>query len=137
MYYLWYEMKKSVAILLLVLYIISSSGVAIRAHYCCGKLKSINLVLDSSPDKDCMMAKKSAKNCCKDKIANNTLVIDQKASPVVISISDHSFKDVLTCVSIVSHGFFQAYDDADSVPECTSPPTAQRDVYLKVRVMRV
>ena len=83
------------------------------------------------------MAKKNAKNCCKDKIANNTPVVDQKASPVVISITDHSLKEVLTCVSIVSHGFFQAYDDADSVPVCTSPPTAQRDVYLKVRVMRV
>ena len=131
-------MRKSLAILLLVLYIVSSSGVAIRAHYCCGKLKSINLVLDSSAEKSSAANnKKASKDCCKDKIANTIPIGDQTASSVVISLTDHSFKDVLSCVSIVSHGFFQAYDDTDTVPVCSSPPTAQRDVYLHIRVLRV
>ena len=126
-------MRKSVAILLLVLYIVSSSGVAIKAHYCCGKLKSINLVLDSSSDRTCSNTKKVSKDCCRDKVATSHVSVDQKVSIT----SGHSLKDVLNCVTIVSHGFFQAYDDADTTSVCTSPPTAQRDIYLSIRVLRV
>ncbi|MBS1617387.1 MAG: hypothetical protein JST76_02660, partial [Bacteroidetes bacterium] len=56
-------MRKAAAILVLVLYILSSSGVAVKAHYCCGKLKSIHLVLNNGEDKGCN------KNCCQDKLA--------------------------------------------------------------------
>jgi hypothetical protein len=60
---------------------------------------------------------------------------DQKVASQVNA--DNSFKQVLNCLSIVSHGFFQAYDDADTTPVCTSPPTAQRDIHLLIRVLRV
>ena len=130
-------MRKSVAILLLVVYIISTSGVAIRAHYCCGKLKSINLVLDSSAEKEKPCGgKRFAKDCCKDKVATNTITEDQKASTSVIS--DNSFKDVLNCVSVLSHGFFEAYDDADTIPTAyVSPPSSVQDIYIAIRVLRV
>ena len=131
-------MRKSVAILLLVVYIISASGVAIRAHYCCGKLKSINLVLDSSSDqKEPCHGVKVTKDCCKDKVATNTITSDQKAPNSIIS--DNSLKDVLDCVSVVSHGFFEAYDDdADSCSTAyASPPPSARDIYLAIRVLRV
>jgi hypothetical protein len=111
-------MRKSVAISLLLVYIIASSGVAIRAHYSSGKLKSINLILDSSPDKACTECKKA----CNDKVIET----DHKASSTTI-ISMPSMKDVLKCVGIVSHGFIQAYDDADSTPACPACPTADKE----------
>lgn len=130
-------MRKSIAILLLVVYIISTSGVAIRAHYCCGKLKSINLVLDSSSDKDkTCNNKKVTKDCCKDKVASHTIISDQKASSSIIS--DNSLKDMLDCVSVVSHGFFEAYDDSDTCSTAyVSPPSSGQDIYLAIRVLRV
>ena len=131
-------MRKSVAILLLVVYIIASSGVAIRAHYCCGHLKSINLVLDGSSSEKSAPSTKTmmSKDCCKDKVATNTISDDQKPSTSVIS--DNSFKDVLNCVSIVSHGFFEAYDDADTTSTAyISPPSSSRDICIAIRVLRV
>ena len=129
-------MKKSVAILLLVVYIIASSGVAIRVHYCCGHLKSINLVLDgSSSEKSAPSKTMMSKDCCKDKVATNVISPDQKVTTIDTKAGD-SFKDILNCLSIVSHGFFQTYDEVDTVPECTSP-TAQRDIHLFIGVIRV
>ena len=107
-------MRESVAISLLLIYLIASSGVAINVHYSSGKLNSINLVLDKS----------SKKECTQNKVASNTNKV-HKATPV--TKPNNSFKDVLNCVSIVSQGFFQAYDDADTIPECEcAAATAQR-----------
>lgn len=130
-------MKKSVAILLLLIYIISTSGVAIRAHYCCGKLKSINLVLDSYSDKkESCHGLNLAKDCCKDKVATSTISSDQKAPNSIIS--DNSLKDVLDCVSAVSHGFFEAYDDADTCATAyVSPSHSGQGIYLTIKVLRV
>jgi hypothetical protein len=129
-------MRKSLAILLLILYIVASSGVAIRAHYCCGKLKSVSLVLDSSSDKVCSGEKKISKNCCKDDIATNAPLSDQKATS--LGVLGNSFKEALTCMTIISHGFFLAYfDDAEATPICTSPPTAERHIHIAIRVLRV
>jgi hypothetical protein len=93
---------------------IASSGVAINVHYSSGKVNSINLVLD----------KASNKICPQNKVATNTNYT-HKAAPV--NKPNNSFKDVLNCVSIVSQGFFQAYDDADTIPECEcAAATAER-----------
>lgn len=109
-------MRKSLAILLLAIYIISSSGVAIRAHYSAGKLKSINLVLDSSSDKVCTNTPKVSKGCPKSNIAKD-MPCEYKA---VDNSSNRSLKAVLNCVGIVSQGFIQTYDDTDSTPVCNT-----------------
>ena len=101
-------MRKSVAISLLLIYIIASSGVAINVHYSSGKLRSINVVLDKSSNKE----------CTQNSIATNTNC-GHKISPV--STPENSFKNVLDCVSIVSQGFIQTYDDADTTCGCNSP----------------
>jgi hypothetical protein len=117
-------MRKSVAISLLLIYIIASSGVAINVHYSSGKLKSINLVLDKS----------SKRECTQNKVASNTNSnYSHKAAPV--TKSNNFSKDVLNCVSIVSQGFFQAYDDADTIPECACVAgTAQRPSRISMLV---
>ncbi len=114
-------MRKSVAIPLLLLYIIASSGVAIRAHYSSGKLKSINLVLDSSREKSNSPCRKT----CNNKVVNK----DKKSSSNIVS--SQSLKEVLKCVSTISNGFIEAYDDADTMPVC---PTADRDRRVTVEI---
>ena len=103
-------MRKSIAISLLLIYIIASSGVAINVHYSSGKIKSINLVLDSKSDKADIKTKVTSNPICSHKCAPATT-------------PNNSFKDVLNCVSIVSQGFIQTYDDADTMSVCASCST--------------
>lgn len=60
-------MKKITAIFLLVLFLISNTGIAVAAHYCGGKLSSI--VFFKLHNHPCKCGKKAMKkDCCKDKI---------------------------------------------------------------------
>jgi len=59
-------LKKLLAILLLVLYGVSSTGATVQMHYCCGKLKSIQLT--AAPVKECgNKHKMGSKPCCETK----------------------------------------------------------------------
>ena len=57
-------MKKFTVILFAMLYLISSSGVAVSNFYCCGKLKAVSLVANTE-EKNCNA--KSKKGCCDNK----------------------------------------------------------------------
>lgn len=60
-------MKKITAIFLLILFLISNSGIAVAAHYCGGKLSSI--VFFKLQNHPCKCGKKAMKkDCCKDKV---------------------------------------------------------------------
>jgi len=59
-------MKKLFAISLLMIYGLSSFGITVNFHYCCGKLKTVQL--SNVEKKNCGMQKKMAgKMCCGDK----------------------------------------------------------------------
>jgi hypothetical protein len=58
--------RKGSVILLLLIYAISSSGMSIRQFYCCGKLKSVSLVIDNFPKQDCDKGDGND-GCCKNK----------------------------------------------------------------------
>ena len=57
-------MKKIALILVTVVYMLSTFGIAVSEFYCCGKLKSISISFNDEKQKDC---KKAADNggCCK------------------------------------------------------------------------
>lgn len=57
-------MKKLALILLTVVYMLSTAGIAVSQFYCCSKLKSVNFSLSSADYKTC---KNDAKDddCCK------------------------------------------------------------------------
>ncbi len=60
-------MKKIIAIFLLLIFLISNTGLAITAHYCGGKLSAI--IFLSINHHSCKCGKKAMKkDCCKDKI---------------------------------------------------------------------
>lgn len=59
-------MKKLVAIFMILLFGVSSSGATIQLHYCCGKLKTISF--GSIHEKDCgMQGEMGSKPCCETK----------------------------------------------------------------------
>ena len=125
-------MRKVVAIVLLLFYIISSSGVAIRAHYCCGKLRSLNLVLNSSEDKEC---KKKA--CCSDKLAFYKIDDTENASSVITF--SPSFDKILYQVSYIVKSCFEPYPatcTAASVCQAMAPPP-KKDINTSIRVLRL
>jgi hypothetical protein len=63
------SMKKAIVILLLLLFLIANSGVAVGLHWCGGKLSSIEFFADG--DHNCKCGKRPMKpNCCKDKTVN-------------------------------------------------------------------
>jgi hypothetical protein len=58
-------LKKAISILLLFIFLFSSAGFSINAHYCKGKLQSVNLLFIH---KECTCGKKKMpKDCCKNK----------------------------------------------------------------------
>ena len=73
-------LKKLAVILLLMVYGLSSSGMTIQFHYCCGKLKSIKL--SPAGEKQCgmkhSMSKMLNKPCCNDKQVELKLKGDQR-----------------------------------------------------------
>ncbi|MCW3126427.1 MAG: hypothetical protein JWO03_2085 [Bacteroidetes bacterium] len=124
-------MRKVVAILLLMLYIISSSGVAIKAHYCCGKLQSLNLVLNSSEEKDCK------KGCCSDRLAFYKIDDTQSAS-TVITFSP-SFDKIFYQVSYIVKTCFDPYPTScvsGLVCEAFAPPP-KKDINIAICVFRL
>ena len=83
-------MKKALSILSAFIFLLSSSGFSINAHYCKGKIKSVNIAF-SDNIKSCCGKKKMAKDCCKNKtqvvkIKDNyipaQIVISPLANPV-------------------------------------------------------
>ncbi|MBS1512311.1 MAG: hypothetical protein JST86_15800 [Bacteroidetes bacterium] len=62
-------MKKAAAILLLMIYSLSTMGIGIRQFYCCGKLKSTTITLVQE-DKEKCASKGSMTGCCKTTFKN-------------------------------------------------------------------
>lgn len=59
-------MKKLVALVMILLYGLSSTGATLQMHYCCGKLKSVEL--GTRPVKDCGSKQKmGSRPCCETK----------------------------------------------------------------------
>jgi hypothetical protein len=125
-------MKKVAAILLLLFYIASSTGVAIKAHYCCGQLKSINFLLNSSgSNKDCK------KGCCGDKFAFYK-VDDSKNATTVVTFCP-SFDKIYYQVSYIVNSSFDPYANsctAGPVCKAIDPPPAE-DINIFIRVLRI
>jgi len=56
--------RKTIVILLLLAYSISSFGFSVREFYCCGKLKSVTVVVDNFPKAACKDGVDNS-GCCK------------------------------------------------------------------------
>jgi hypothetical protein len=77
-------LKKLFAILMIMLYAVSSTGATVQLHYCCGKLKSIKL--GTSPVKDCgSKHKMGTKPCCETKQVSSKNQDQQQVYTIAIN----------------------------------------------------
>lgn len=103
-------MKKLVAIALLFFYLPAISGVAIRAHYCCGKIASVKIQL-AAKDYGHHSSSKD-KNCC-----NDISHFFRIHAPQQISVSNISFKaPVLSIPAFTSVINFIFFSNEECVP---------------------
>jgi hypothetical protein len=74
-------MRKAVIIFLIFIYASSATGAAVKADYCCNKLKSVKLVLaDGAKDKD---------GCCKVKYQSFKIKDTHSAADVLTAPASH------------------------------------------------
>jgi hypothetical protein len=85
-------MKQVIIIILMLVYGVSSSGMTINLHFCCGKLDDISF---SAHTKDCPMGSTQKKsNCCDNKQIVAKLNADQQVFLKYIKTSQSSTVDV-------------------------------------------
>src|SRR5687768_7326765 len=80
---LYRSMKKLFAILILLMYGFSSTGMTISLHYCCGKLKSIDWTVPQSKSCD-HKQNMGGKPCCETKLISYKDKSDQDLSGFVL-----------------------------------------------------
>lgn len=71
--------KKFIVIFLLMVYGLSSSGMTVQFHYCCGKLKSVELKPAEPTTCKHGKHKMTGKKCCESKTVELKVKKDQKA----------------------------------------------------------
>ena len=125
-------LKKIVAIALLLVYGLSSSGMTISFHYCCGKLKDIKL----SPvtEKPCGMKHGfSKKPCCDDKQIELKLKADQKTEQAAKFIFPAPALTKQEADIFIFHPFVYS----TRVPEIFAPPPLQNPLYILHCIYRI
>jgi hypothetical protein len=113
-----YKVKRILVIAILISYSIASFGVNLNYFYCCGKLKTVSLVVNTE-ERYCKS--KSTKSCCDNKTVTIKLKTDQKNSDqttihLTAQLSPSILhKDNYTVTDIASNGNIN--------PLYKSPPT--------------
>ena len=124
-------LKKLASIILLLVYGLSSSGMTIQFHYCCGKLK--NVQLSPISEKQCGMKHSSSKKCCDDKKVELKLKSDQRTEatakfnfsvPVLLKTESENFNSTLFVGKTVS-------------PEVFAPPPQSTSLCVLNCVFRI
>ena len=91
-------MKKLATILLTVIYMLSTAGIAISQFYCCSKLKEVNFSLTSTDYKTCKNDTKDD-GCCKT-THQYAKVKDAHLSADDISFPEKYFSIIHTCFPV-------------------------------------
>jgi hypothetical protein len=129
------KMKKSIAAILLVLYVAFSSGVVISFHYCMDSFDSLQLGAKKSDYCGmCGMHKTEGNECCKDEIKIFKIQDDQQTSAI-------SFKFSAPDAVITELPIWNEVSLINSTPELFlnnhSPPLSKQDTYLQNCVFRI
>ena len=108
-------MKKLSIILLMLVYTLSSTGMTINMHYCCGKLDGVTFF--PKKERSCKMGNHLKKSgCCNDKQISSSLTADQQTAAksvqstkqtiaaAVCHVGNTSFKDYIVSVDRLARG---------------------------------
>lgn len=125
-------MKKVFVILLLMVYGVTSSGMTLHFHYCCGKLDRIDL----SPvkHKGCGMDHKLGKKSCCD---NKAVTLDIKSEQSAAKHINPSFQ--LFAVKPAQPEFLisSPLEAKGLEPQLFAPPPLQKDLHILFCVYRI
>jgi hypothetical protein len=128
-------MKKSIATILLVLYVAFSTGVVVNFHYCMDSFDSLGLGASKSDYCGvCGMHKSKANECCKDELKIFKIEDDQQTSAFSFKLSaPDAFVAALPVwnETIVARSTHQLYLHTHS------PPLSEQDTYLQNCVFRI
>ncbi len=127
-------MKKISTILLLTFYLLLSTGVTVKTHYCGAKLSSVSVLFDVAK---CACGKKAMKkNCCKDKSTFIKIKDKQNCSK---EINLPSFKKFITLHFAINNTLFISELPCIKVNTLLhKPPLKKRQtLYLYNKVFRI
>ncbi|RYY44270.1 MAG: hypothetical protein EOO06_18410 [Chitinophagaceae bacterium] len=118
-------MKKLLAIMILLVYGLSSTGMTVHFQYCCGKLEKINLVPPAI--KHCAGDKGSKienKRCCDDKEVSLKISSEQSAAKILYPDSfPIAIKTVLPNLFLSS-----PFETKKLLPEVFAPPPLNKQL---------
>jgi hypothetical protein len=126
------DMKKLFAIMLLLVYGFSSTGMTLHLHYCCGKLDAIDL----SPVKDEHCGGKHKlikKSCCDEKQVSLKLKSEQNPAKFLNPVFQ------LPAIKTVQPDFFvlSPVQSKKLLPEVFAPPPLQKNINSLFCVYRI
>jgi len=125
------EVKKVFAILLIMLYGVSSTGATVQLHYCCGKLKTVKL--STAPVKDCgNKHKMGSKPCCETKEIKARSQEQQDAAILVAVKAPVEAQTFFTAISFEK----DITADVHLQTDYTSPPLSEA-IFLFNCVFRI
>lgn len=128
-------MKQFAITLFALLYLVSSSGVAINNFYCCGKLKKTSLFEVKDVFKNCKGNK--LPGCCDNKTV--IVKIKDKHSPVnTLKLACHEFANQFNVyVTTVTEPFFASHAWNEWTAIHAPPLISKHPAYLTVQNFRI
>jgi hypothetical protein len=128
-------MKKLIVILLLLGYGLSSFGMTLHVHYCCGRIDKIDITPVKS-DKCPVDKKTTKKGCCDDRQVELKIKTDYKNEPSAL-LKCKSFNDVLLIDNFSTAVFIAVNDSPVHYKEISSPSGAYIPLYKKNCTYRI
>ena len=129
-------MKRITVILITLLYLVSTSGVALSNFYCCGKLKETFIFSHHDYGKDCKGNKK-ASGCCDTKTVYFK-VKDNHSLSTEVKANGADFTKLLHNIFLPLFIFQNASSQAASFAFLHAPPLiSKQPVYLSVCNFRI
>jgi hypothetical protein len=128
-------MKKLFIILIMLVYGVTSSGMTITLHYCCGKLDDISLT--GNAEKRCPMGGKHIKNtsCCKDTQLTAKLTTDQQTIAKWVQASHQGV--VVPASSSFPLDYTAQYVSVNRLARGTPVPISSLPLFIKHCVFRI
>jgi len=128
-------MKKSIASILLVLYVAFSTGVVINFHYCMDTFDSVQLGANKSDYCGvCGMHKSEGNECCKDEVKIFKIQDDQQTSGFSFKFS---LPDAIVPTFPALNELFTNKSTDQLYLHTHSPPLSKQDTYLQNCVFRI
>ncbi|MBL0232937.1 MAG: hypothetical protein IPQ08_04640 [Chitinophagaceae bacterium] len=131
------NLKKSIAILSLAVYLVASCGIVINSHYCMKRLVAVRL-FESKSDAcaRCGMELDKDNHCCHDEVKVIKMANDQNKIPVLLVNLAGAFPVIFRVSDFLASPFFNG-EQIVYFREHSPPWLSGQDSYIMNRVFRI